>query len=487
MAGISKEQFAKGTIWKLLERFTGRGISLIISVVLARLLTPDDYGLIALTTVFTNLSEILIDAGFGTALIRKKEIDDGDYACVFAISSIISIFLYMVLFSIAPFVSQYYVRPELTPVLRVMSLVLFIQAFVSTRNAYVNRNMQFKLLMKCNTVAAIFSGAVGIIMAYCGMGVWSLVSQRLLQQSVITALLFISVKWKPGLKFDAVKFKELFGFSVGVIGASIVNYIENCVNSLVVGKHYSVADLGYMDKANIMPEQISLNSFGAMTNVLLPTVSSYQSDIDKLRRIVQKVVRYTAYVMFPVMLGMFVVSKEAVVVLFTEKWLPSVPLMQSICIYYIATPLMLIDVQVFFGLGYSKTRLKTEIYRMFFILVGVVLCCFILKADIKYLLMTNAVAASLGTLVTHFEVKKLIGYTLLDRIKDTYKSLISALIMGAVVVWIKYSLIPISIPVIFILIIEVLAGGISYIILSILLKNDVFNEMLSFMKKKRKL
>ena len=294
-------------------------------------------------------------------------------------------------------------------------------------------------------------------------------------------------KWKPGLKFDAVKFKELFGFSVGVIGASIVNYIENCVNSLVVGKHYSVADLGYMDKANIMPEQISLNSFGAMTNVLLPTVSSYQSDIDKLRRIVQKVVRYTAYVMFPVMLGMFVVSKEAVVVLFTEKWLPSVPLMQSICIYYIATPLMLIDVQVFFGLGYSKTRLKTEIYRMFFILVGVVLCCFILKADIKYLLMTNAVAASLGTLVTHFEVKKLIGYTLLDRIKDTYKSLISALIMGAVVVWIKYSLIPISIPVIFILIIEVLAGGISYIILSILLKNDVFNEMLSFMKKKRKL
>ena len=205
MAGISKEQFAKGTIWKLLERFTGRGISLIISVVLARLLTPDDYGLIALTTVFTNLSEILIDAGFGTALIRKKEIDDGDYACVFAISSIISIFLYMVLFSIAPFVSQYYVRPELTPVLRVMSLVLFIQAFASTRNAYVNRNMQFKLLMKCNTVAAIFSGAVGIIMAYCGMGVWSLVSQRLLQQSVITALLFISVKWKPGLKFNTYK------------------------------------------------------------------------------------------------------------------------------------------------------------------------------------------------------------------------------------------------------------------------------------------
>ena len=220
MTEISKEQFAKGTIWKLLERFIGRGISLVISVVLARLLTPDDYGLIALTTVFTNLSEILIDAGFGTALIRKKEADDEDFACVFTISCGISAVLYVILFFVAPFVSGYYERPELIAVLRVMSLVLFIQAFASTRNAFVNRNMQFKLLMKCNMVAAVISGAAGITMAYLGMGVWALVLQRLLQQLIITVLLFIKVKWKPKLKFDSEKFKNLFGFSEGVIGAS---------------------------------------------------------------------------------------------------------------------------------------------------------------------------------------------------------------------------------------------------------------------------
>lgn len=483
MTEITKEQFAKGTIWKLLERFIGRGISLVISVVLARLLTPDDYGVIALTTVFTNLSEILIDAGFGTALIRKKEADDEDFACIFTISCGISVVLYVVLFFAAPFVSGYYERPELTAVLRVMSLVLFIQAFASTRNAFVNRNMQFKLLMKCNMVAAVISGAAGITMAYLGMGVWALVLQRLLQQLIITVLLFIKVKWKPKLKFDSEKFKNLFGFSAGVIGASLVNYVENCVNSLVVGKHYSVSDLGYVDKATILPEQISLNSFGAMTNVLLPTVSSYQSDIDRLRLVIRKVVRYTSYVMLPVMLGMLVVSREAIIVLFTEKWLPSASMMQFICIYYIATPLMLIDVQIFFGLGHSNIRLKTEIYRIIFILAGVVLCCFVFDFEIKYLSMTNAIAAGLGTLVTHLEVKKLIGYTLTDRLKDTYKSLISALVMCAVVMGAKYILNRFAFPVIVLLIIEIVIGGLSYMFMSVLLKIDVFKELFDILRK----
>ena len=364
-----------------------------------------------------------------------------------------------------------------------MSLVLFIQAFASTRNAFVNRNMQFKLLMKCNMVAAVISGAAGITMAYLGMGVWALVLQRLLQQLIITVLLFIKVKWKPKLKFDSEKFKNLFGFSAGVIGASLVNYVENCVNSLVVGKHYSVSDLGYVDKATILPEQISLNSFGAMTNVLLPTVSSYQSDIDRLRLVIRKVVRYTSYVMLPVMLGMLVVSREAIIVLFTEKWLPSASMMQFICIYYIATPLMLIDVQIFFGLGHSNIRLKTEIYRIIFILAGVVLCCFVFDLEIKYLLMTNAIAAGLGTLVTHLEVKKLIGYTLTDRLKDTYKSLISALVMCAVVMGAKYILNRFAFPAIVLLIIEIAIGGLSYMLMSVLLKIDVFKELFDILRK----
>lgn len=485
MKEISKEQFTKGTIWKLLERFTGRGISLVISVVLARLLTPDDYGLISLTTVFTNLSEILIDAGFGTALIRKKEVDEEDYACVFAISGSVSTALYIVLFLISPFIALCYNKPQLTMVLRVMSLVLFIQAFGSTRNALVNRNMQFKLLMKCNTVAAVISGIIGIACAYFGLGVWALVIQRLLQQAIITLILFVKLKWRPRFRFNKHKFNELVGFSAGVIGASLVNYVENCVNTLVVGKRYSVADLGFMDKAYILPEQISLNSIGAMTNVLLPTVSSYQDNIPKLKQVIRKVVRYSAYILLPIMLGMLVVSKEAIIVLFSEKWLPAVPMMQFICIYYIATPLMLIDVQVFLGLGHSNIRLKTEIYRMIFILVGVILCCFVYDWEIKYLSMMNAIAVSLGTLITHIEVKKLIGYSMMERIQDTYKALISSILMCLVVLLVQRSLNLADIPVIIKFVAEVLSGGITYLILSILLRIDVLRELINIITKRK--
>lgn len=485
MENITKEQFAKGTIWKLLERFTGRGISLVVSVVLARILSADDYGLIALTTVFTNLSEILIDAGFSTTLIRKQEVDEEDYACVFTISSFISSVLYILLFFAAPFISNYYAKPELKNVLRVMGCVLFIQAFTSTRNAFVNRNMQFKLLMKCNTIAAIISGIIGIVLAYCGFGVWVLVIQRLLQQAIITILLFCKIKWKPRLKFNKQKFKDLFGFSIGVIGASLVNYVENCVNSLVVGKHYSISDLGYMDKANLLPEQISLNSFGAMTNVLLPTVSSYQNDLIRLKEVIRKVVRYTAFLLFPVMLGIFSISKEAIIVLFTEKWLPSVPLMQFISIYYIATPLMLIDIQIFFGLGKSNIRFKTELFRMVFIVLGVIICCFVFRLDIKYLAMSNAIAVSLGTFVTHLEVQKLIDYTFFERFKDSFKSIISSLIMCGCIYIIGMFIEKLSLHILVFMIIKILIGIITYIIISYILKNQVFFEIINMIKDRK--
>lgn len=485
MNEISKERFVENVLWKFLERFAARGISLIVSIILARLLSADDYGLIALTTVFTNLSEILIDAGFSVALIQKKEVDKDDYACVFTISLIISGCLYFLLFLSASFISTYYAKPELTSVLRVMGLVLFIQAFASTRNAYVNRNMQFKLLMKCNTLAAVISGLIGIIVALFGLGVWVLVIQRLLQQIIITVLLFKKIKWRPKILFDKRKAKDLFGFSAGVIGASFINYIENCVNSLVIGKHYSISDLGYLDKATLIPEQISLNSFGAMTNVLLPTVASYQNDIEKLLMVIRKVVRYTTFLLFPIMIGVLVVSREVVIILFTEKWLPSVPLMKSICIYYIATPLMLIDIQVFFGLGNSRIRFKTEIVRLMFILFGVFLCCFVFKLDIRYIAMSNAFAVCLGTLVTHVEVKKLIGYTIVDRLKDSYKAILSTIVMTFLVVMSSVFFKRYIQSTFAIMIIKIFVGVVTYVLSSIFLKNKVFYEILGFIRKKK--
>ena len=191
MTEITKKQFVGGAFWKIVEQFSTKGVSMIVSIILARILMPEDYGIIALTAIFTNLSDLLIDGGFSTALIRKENVDEYDYGCVFFINMCIAVVLYAILFLAAPIVSEYYMEPALVSVLRVIGLTLFIQGFSSTRTAVVNRNMHFKFLFYCNTIASVISGIAGIISAIIGMGVWSLVIQQLLQQVLANLLLFI--------------------------------------------------------------------------------------------------------------------------------------------------------------------------------------------------------------------------------------------------------------------------------------------------------
>ena len=227
---ITKRQFAINSAWKILESFSGKGLSMIVSIVLARLLSPSDYGLLALTMIFTNFSDMLIDGGFSTALIRKESVDDYDYSAVFSISSTMSVILYVILFFFAPKVAEYYSSPQLTSVLRVMGLVFFIQAFTAVRNGIINRNMQFKLLCYCNIAAAITSGIAGIFFAYIGFGVWALVIHRLTQYLVLTALLFMNVKWKIKWRFNWVRIKNILSFSLSLLGSSVVGYIGGSIN-----------------------------------------------------------------------------------------------------------------------------------------------------------------------------------------------------------------------------------------------------------------
>ena len=429
MANVTKKQFIKNAIWKMLEQFSAKGISMVVSVVLARLLLPEDYGIIALTTVFTNLSDILIDGGFSTALIRKESIDDKDYVAVFSVSSSISVLLYAILFFAAPFVARYYETEQLTQVLRVIGLTFFIQAFSAVRNGIVNRNMQFKLLFACNTTASIVSGIVGIAAAYAGLGVWALVIQRLVQQGTLTVLLFIKVKWKLRWSFDVQRIKEMLAFSMGVVGSSLLNYVGGNIYSIAIGKKYSVTDLGFYDKGNQLPTQASLYTFGAMSNVLLPTLSTCQSDQERFKRIVRKVVVMTSFLIMPMMMGLAMTSSEVITLLFTEKWIQSVPIMKYACLYYLATPFMLINVQVFFALGHSHLRVKTEVIRLTMMAVGLAVFSFVLNCSMSTLALVSAIIAVLAALITYIEVRKLIGYTVAEVLRDMYKPVICTAIM----------------------------------------------------------
>ncbi len=479
---ISKKQFAINSLWKILEQFSAKGISMLVSIVLARILLPNDYGLIALTAVFTNLSDILIDGGFSTALIRKKTIDEYDYNAVFTVSFSMSVVLYGILFFIAPYVAEYYSSSELVAVLRVIGLTFFFQAFNAVRNGIVNRSMQFKLLFLCNTVASLVSGILGIVLAYVGFGVWALVFQRLVQQFILTVLLFIKVQWKFQWNFNFDRIRQMLPFSIGVIGSSFLNFLGGNIYNVVIGKKYSVSDLGYYDKGNQLPMQFSLYTFGAISSVLLPTISASQSDLERVKRIVRKVVAMTSFWLIPLMVGMILVAEEMIILIFTDKWLPSVRMMQYASLYYLATPYMLINVQVFFALGYSRLRVKTEVIRLILMSLGLFIFGFILDYSINTLALVGAVIAVLVSIVTYLEVWKLIHYKMSEVLGDMWKPIVCTILMTLTIIFVQYCLqlenIMISIT------IKLIIGILVYVVSAIVLKVSELKDILETLFRK---
>ena len=235
------------------------------------------------------------------------------YSCVLTVSLSIATVLYIIFFAVAPVVANYYEEPMFSPVLRVLGLTVFVQAFSATRTAVVNRNMQFKLLCYCHIAASVISGIVGIVCAYKGFGVWAIVVQRLMHNLLVTGLLFIMVKFRIKWQVSLERMKEILNFSAGVVSASLLYFVTNNLYSAVIGKRYSVTDLGYYSKGNQLPEQFSLYTFSAVSGVLLPTISSYQDDIERVKHIIRKVTAFSTYVIFPLMIGMMLTSEELIV------------------------------------------------------------------------------------------------------------------------------------------------------------------------------
>lgn len=482
MKQVSKRQFAVNSFWKIIESFSSHGISMLVSIVLARLLFPTDFGLIALTNVFINLSGI-IDSGFYTSLIRKQEVDDYDCSAVFLVSTFISAFLYTILFFSAPFVSDYYNEPDLTPVLRAIGLTFFIQSVFLVRYSIINRNMQFRLLFLCNSIAGIASGIIGITAAYCGFGVWAIVAQRLSQQVVLGFMLFVKVKRKIRWRFSFFRVKEILSFSISVTGSYLLNYLGTNIYGAVIGKKYSVTDLGYYDKGEQLPRSLSSYTFGAMSNVLLPTISSSQSDLHRVKKIIRKVVIMTSFLIMPMMAGIALTGKEIVCIIFTEKWLPSVPIIPYMCLYYLATPYMLINVQLFFAFGRSELRVKTEVIRLVLMAIGLGVFGFALNCSMTQLAFVGALIAVAVTLITYFEARKLIFYSTSEVIKDIAKPFICTAIMTVAVICV--SMLTGELAIMFSLLIKAGTGMIVYAMVSLLCKSEGAAELLSLLKRKQ--
>ena len=478
MKQVSKKQFTSSAFWKIAESFSSKGITMAVSIILARILMPQDYGVIALTTIFLNLSDILIDGGFSTTLIRKKEVDDCDYSCVLTVSFSIAAVLYSIFYFIAPIVSNYYEEPLFSPVLRVLGLTVFIQAFTAVRTAIVNRNMQFKFLCYCNIAASIISGIVGIAAAYAGFGVWAIVIQRLMQNALITGFLFIKVKFKIKWEVRIDRLKEIIKFSSGVVSAALLYFVANNMYGAVIGKRYSVTDLGYYSKGNQLPEQISLYTFSAVSGVLLPTISSYQDDIGRVKHIIRKVTGFSTYIIFPLMVGMMLVSEEIIILLLTEKWRAAAPIMIGSCIYYIGMPFTLMNSQIYYALGHSFMKLKVEMIRFAMMALGLVIGSFVLNCSIAQLAVISGFIMLIAAVISAYEAGKMLHYSFAEMFEDIIRSVVCTGVM-AVIVWTAGAILGrvgvngVIIP----LVIKITAGVITYLIMSIMLKADGYYEI----------
>lgn len=482
MNEVSKAEFFDNAIWKLLETICKKIISLILSTIIARLLVPEAYGLVALTTVFITFSDIFILNGFNVALIRKDEVTEIDYSTVLSLSLIFSAFIYTIIFICSPLLARFYESAELNAVLRVITLLLFPQSIATVIRAKGTRELQFKEMSLASLASSIVASIIGVLMAYKGFGVWALVAQQVLTNFFDMAFLSIIFRWHFSFKFSPCIAKQMLSFTGGVLGASFLDFLGNNINGLVIGKAYSPTDLGYYNRGNTYPETISLNVYNSINSVLLPTLASRQNDVIALKSVVRKVIAITEYMVIPMMLGLIAISDRFVSVLLTEKWMGCIPLLICACLCYAINPVRAVGYNVFYAKGESKKCFNIEIFRSIMMIFNLLFTIVVFHKSIFILSLVNVFISLAVMILTQYQVKKSIGYSFFDLAKDICPSVVMSLIMLLIVRFISF----VKIPDYAILIFQIIIGAIVYLVLSIVSKNKCFYYILNYCKSRLK-
>lgn len=471
---IKKKVFS-GMIWAFGEQFAAQAVSFILSVILARLLMPDEYGTITMVLVFINIANVFVTNGFGEALVQRKNATDEDFTTVFYCSLAVAVFLYSVLYITAPLIATFYDSPELALVLRVLSLKLPIASINSIQRAYVQKNMQFKKFFFSTLGGTILSGVLGIFMAYKGFGVWALVAQYMSNSCVATIVMFFTVRWKPKLIFCKSSAKELIKYAWKLTAASLINTVYNELRSLIIGKKYSSSDLAYYNKGNHIPSLAITNINSAISTVIFPAMSQCNNDPNRLKAITRRSMKVAAFVIFPVMGGIIGVGESLIRLLLTEKWIPCVPYLYMACMYWACQPVQTANWQVIKAMGRSDLALRLEIYKK---VIGFLLVFVSIPFGVEAIAASNVLFAIISMLINIIPNKKLINYSIREQMLDLAPSFISSVVMCLVVLEVGNIVLPdiVLIPV------QVAIGIGIYVFCSVLLRNDSFSYILDILK-----
>ena len=356
-------QVSRGFAWSAVERFSVQGISFLLSIIIARIVSPSAYGLIVMVQVFLSFSQLFIDGGFANALIQKKDRNETDYCTVFFFNLGVAISLYLLLFFLAPLIARFYEEPQLTSITRVISLNLILSSLAIVQKTRLTINLDFKTQTKAGLVAVIISGTIGVICAYSGFEVWALVIQGLVNQFIISMALMYFSRWKPKFIFSGQSFKRLFSFGSKLMLSNILTSIYINVTNLVIGKKYSSADLAFYNRGFTLSQFPSTNLSDVMNRVIYPVLTRVQDDLDSLRREYLKYLHLTHYIILPLMGLLLVLAKPLIEVLLTPKWLEAVPYLQIFCLNFMFYPLQQQAGNPVAAIGHSGILLKAQVIK----------------------------------------------------------------------------------------------------------------------------
>lgn len=466
----------KGFIWSAVESFSSQGFQFVFSILLARLLTPSDFGVIGMLTIFLALSESIVDSGFGNALMQKKDRNQLDYSTVFYINLFISVCLYVIMFFAAPFIANFYNMPILVDITRVMSIRFIISGFILVQVTKLTVDLNFKKLTKIRVTSTVLSGTIGVILAYNGFGVWSLVAQSVAAYFFLFVLLWTFSRWLPSLCFSMESFRALFRYGSKLLVTGLYGQLFEHINSLIIGKFYSTNLLGFYTKARSLAQLPSMNITTILYRVSFPVLCSIQDDDERLANAINKLIKQTYFIVFPLMFGLFAVSSPLVDFLLTSKWSGCVPYLRLLCISMSLLPICAYNIDLLLVKGHSGTHLKLDIIKKCF---TVLVLSITASISVMAICIGSIFTGLFSWLLTGYYGSKSVKVTIKDQIKDMLPSFVISVVMVVAIFPFSYM----GINSLIILLLQILIGATIYFLLSFYFNKESLLEMRSLIKR----
>lgn len=424
-----KRKTLSGVFWQLLQKGSTQVVAFVVSIVLARLVDPAEFGIVALTSIFMAVAGVLSDSGLGASLVQKKEIDELDKNTVFYFGLLLSICLYGILFVCAPYIARMNKVEELTSIIRVAGLGLLLSSFGSVQSSLVTRRMDFKKYFYATLVSTIISAVVGLGMAFKGYGVWSLVAQGLVRTVMGIVVLFSMVRWTPRLIFSWERLKHLFSFGFNLTAASLIGTVCNELRGFLIGLRFTPADLAYYNRGNGIPGLVNDNINGTISTVLFPAITQLQDDREAVKRSMRRAMMTSTFFLAPLMFFIAATSKQIILILYTDVWAAAIPFMQVLSLANILNVLGLANLQAINAVGRSDITFKLEFIKKPFYLILIFIGVLISPLAIA---IGYAVYTIIGSAINAIPNKKLIGYSYVEQIADIFPQIGLSMIVGLV-------------------------------------------------------